>query len=62
MTEIIDLNTLLPEGVKFEDFFADDEAYENFKEDYRKEVSPKLKEHEEARRRSEEQAREIFLH
>lgn len=61
MTEVIDLNTLLPEDTKFQDFFESDQAYEEFKERYREEVRPKLKEQEEARRRSEEEARHLFL-
>ena len=61
MTEVIDLNSVLPIGTSFQDFFDSESAYEEFKERYRREVRPKLKENEEDRRRSEEDARHLFL-
>lgn len=61
MTEVIDLNSVLPTGTTFQDFFDSESAYEKFKERYREEVRPKLKENEKDRRRSEEDARHLFL-
>lgn len=61
MTAVIDLNTLLPEETQLTPLFPDDSDYREFRARYAEDVRPKLEELREARRKSEEDARQRLL-
>lgn len=61
MADTIDLNSILPSGTEFTPLFDSEEEFSEFKERYRKEVHPQLKQQEEDRRQSEEEARHRIL-
>lgn len=57
MTETIDLNCLLPDGIQFTPLFPEESAYRDFRARYADDMRPKRDKLNEARRRSEEEAR-----
>ncbi len=57
MSEVIDLNSLLPEGAEFKPLFESNSAYQEFRKRYEREMVPALEELASKRRRSEEEAR-----
>jgi len=57
MSDVIDLNCLLPEGGEFRPLFDSDSAYHEFRRRYEEEITPALEEQASKRRRSEEEAR-----
>lgn len=56
-----DLGSLLPEGVRLEPFFKQDEDYHAFRQRYAEKVRPELEKQAGQRRRSEEEARRRLL-
>ena len=56
MTETIDLNCLLPDGIQFTPLFPEESAYRDFRARYMDCMRPKLDKLSTARRRSEEEA------
>lgn len=60
MNNYIDINSLVP-GVKFKDFFTEEE-YKAFRERYIKKVVPVLEEQRRQRARSEQDARNNLLY
>jgi len=61
MSSLIDLNTLLPEETQLTPLFPDASDYREFRARYAEDVRPKLEELREARRKSEEDARQRLL-
>lgn len=61
MSQVIDLNCLLPEGIRFAPLFENDTDYNEFRERYEAEVGPVLEEQASKRRKSEEEARRRLL-
>jgi len=61
VTDVIDLNTLLPQGAQFTPLFPVDSDYRDFRARYTEEIKPKLDQLDEARRKSEEDARRRIL-
>lgn len=61
MNQTIDLNCLLPEGVRLTPLFEKDSDYQQFRERYVREVVPELEEQASKRRKSEEESRRRLL-
>ena len=61
MTEVIDLNSLLPQGSQFTPLFEEDSDYREFRARYTEEIKPMLDQLDEARRKSEEDAKRRLL-
>lgn len=61
MSQVIDLNCLLPKGTRLTPLFKEESDYREFRERYEAEVVPVLEEQASKRRRSEEEARQRFL-
>lgn len=61
MPETINLNSLLPEGTELTPLFPEESAYRDFRARYADDMRPKLDKLNEARRRSEEEARQRLL-
>jgi len=61
MTAVIDLNTLIPEETQLTPLFPDESDYREFRARFAEDVSPQLEELREARRKSEEDARQRLL-
>jgi hypothetical protein len=57
----IDLNRLLPEGIRFTPLFEKESDYREFRERYAFEVVPELDEQTSKRRKSEEESRHRHL-
>jgi|GEM_PF-3090884 len=57
MSQVIDLNCLLPEGIRFTPLFEKESDYREFREHYVVEVVPVLDEQASKRRKSEEESR-----
>lgn len=57
MRHQIDLNSLLPEGIRFTPLFEKESDYREFRERYAVEVVPELDEQTSKRRKSEEESR-----
>jgi hypothetical protein len=61
MSQVIDLNCLLPDGIRFTPLFENNSDYREFRERYEAEVVPVLDEQASKRRLSEEEARRRLL-
>lgn len=61
MSQVIDLNCLLPKGTRFTPLFEKESDYREFRERYEAEVLPELDEQASKRRKSEEEARRRLL-
>jgi hypothetical protein len=61
VTDVIDLNTLLPEGSQLTPLFPKESEYREFRARYTEDIRPKLDRLDEARRKSEEDARKRLL-
>jgi hypothetical protein len=61
MSQVIDLNSLLPEGIRFTPLFEKDSDYREFRERYEDEVVPELDQQASKRRKSEEESRRRLL-
>ena len=61
MTEVIDLNSLLPQGTELTPLFPIESDYREFRARYAEDMRPKLDKLNEARRKSEEDARQRLL-
>ncbi len=61
MSQVIDLNCLLPDGVRFTPLFKKESDYREFRERYAAEVVPELDEQASKRRKSEEESRRRLL-
>jgi hypothetical protein len=61
MNQIIDLNSLSPEGVVLTPLFEKEADYQEFRERYVRSVVPELEEQASKRRKSEEESRRRLL-
>lgn len=61
MSQVINLNCLLPEGTRFTPLFEKESDYREFRERYEAKVLPELDEQASKRRKSEEEARRRLL-
>ncbi len=55
MSQAIDLNSLLSDGIRFTPLFEKDSDYQKFRERYEAELVPELNEQASKRRKSEEE-------
>ena len=61
MSQVIDLNSLLLDGIRFTPLFEKESDYREFRERYTAEVVPELDAQASKRRKSEEESRRRLL-